>query len=117
MGSFDATVRLNTSLDEVAAALAAPDADALLAAEGGLASALAELSGPITADPADRARLATELARARAALARCRILGAAMADTARIALAAQGVMADYSRSGAPSGAAGDSRGRRLRTRF
>jgi hypothetical protein len=118
MGALDAAVRLNASLDEVAAALAAPDADALLTAEAGLASALAELGVSTDAGPADRARIAAEVARARATLARCRVLGAAISDATRIALVAQGRAADYTRSGGPTPApAGEARGRRLQARL
>lgn len=117
MGALDAAVRLTASLDEVAAALAAPDADALLAAEAGLASALAGLGEPFDEVPGDRARLAAELIRARATLARCRILGSSIADTTHIALAAQGHLSDYSRSGAVAPPTGSTRGHRLRTRL
>ncbi len=118
MGALDAAVRLNASLDEIAAALGVPDADALLAAETGLAAALADLHLAPKAALDERAALAAEVARARATLARCRILGSAIADVTRITLAARGQTADYSRSGEPAhDPAGDIRGRRLRTRL
>ncbi|MDH4067185.1 MAG: hypothetical protein OEW19_22520 [Acidobacteriota bacterium] len=119
MGALDAAVRLNASLDEVAAALVAPDADALLSAEAGLASVLAELSDPPTAGDDDPARVAAEVAQARATLARCRILGAAIADASRIALVVQGHTADYTRTGGPTSAttADGTRGNRLRARL
>jgi len=101
-----ATLRLRASLDEVAAALAWPDAAALLAAESRLAAALIELGSVRTVAPADRSGIAIELIRARAALARCRVLGAAAGDVSALALAAQGRATGYNRNGAtaPRGA-------------
>jgi hypothetical protein len=116
MDARDAALRLNASLDEVAAALAVPDADALLAAESGLAAVLAGVTGHILAS-GDRTGLAAEITRARATLARCRVLGASLADAARLALGAQGRAADYRRSGELTEAAHDTRGRGLRTRL
>jgi hypothetical protein len=118
MGTLAAAIRLNASLEEVAAALAAPDADRLLLAEAGLASALDALgnTGSVAGD--ERRQLAAEVARARAALTRCRILGAALADAARIALAAQGHASDYDRSGGRSRAVPPSaRGHHLQARL
>jgi len=118
MGALDAAARLNASLDEVAAALAAPDAEALLAAEAGLVAALDGLRLPADAAPGERAALAAAVARARATLARCRILGTALADATRIALAAQGRAADYGPSGGPMPVpASGTRGRHVRARL
>ena len=97
---LDAALRLRASLDSVAGALALPDVTALLAAEAGLAAALADLGPVRMVDPADRAAIAAELVQARAALARCRILGASASDAATLALAAQGKAAGYNRAGA-----------------
>lgn len=102
MSVLDTTARLNASLDEVAAALSAPDAEALLAAETGLAAALTELARPSTVTADERSALAAEVIRARATLARCRILGASAADVALLSLAAQGRAGDYGRSGEPA---------------
>lgn len=96
---LDATLRLRASLDLVAGALAWPDATALLAAEAGLASALADLGAVRHVDPADRAAIVAELIQARAALARCRVLGASASDAATLSLAAQGKAAGYDRGG------------------
>ncbi len=96
---LDATLRLRASLDSVAGALAWPDAAALVAAESGLAAALADLGTVRVVDPADRAAIVAELLRARAALARCRVLGAAASDAAMLSLAAQGKAAGYDRAG------------------
>ena len=96
---LDATHRLRASLDLVAGALAWPDATALLAAESGLAAALADLGTVRFVDPADRAAIVAELIQARAALARCRVLGASASDAATLSLAAQGRAAGYDRAG------------------
>lgn len=118
MGALDAALRLNASLDEVAAALAAPDADALLAAEAGLAAALTAFTSLPSAGPDDRHPIAAEVVRARATLVRCRVLGAAIADMTRITLAAQGHSTDYGPSGEPvHDRTGDIRGHRLRARL
>jgi len=98
--ALDAALRFRASLDSVAGALALPDETALLAAESGLASALADLGSIRHVDPADRAPIAAELKRARAALARCRVLGASACDAATLSLAAQGKAAGYDRAGA-----------------
>lgn len=95
-----AALRLRASLDSVAGALAWPDVTGLLMAESGLASALADLGSVKRVDPADRAAVAAELIHARAALARCRILGASASDATTLSLAAQGKAAGYNRSGA-----------------
>jgi hypothetical protein len=94
-----AALRLRASLDSVAGALALPDESALLAAESGLAAALADLGSVRQVDPADRAAIAAELQQARAALARCKILGASLSDAATLSLAAQGKAAGYNRGG------------------
>jgi hypothetical protein len=96
---LDAALRLRASLDTVAGALALPDETALLAAESGLATALADLGSVRHVDPADRMAIAAELRQARAALARCKILGASMSDATTLSLAAQGKAAGYDRGG------------------
>lgn len=97
---LDAAVRLRASLDLVAGALASPDLATLVAAESGLAAALYDLGSVSRVDAADRPLIARELVAARAALARCRVLGAAAADAATLSLAAQGKAAGYTRAGA-----------------
>lgn len=96
---LDAALRLRASLDSVAGALALPDESALLAAESGLAAALADLGSVRQIEPAERAALVAELQQARAALARCKILGASMSDATTLSLAAQGKAAGYGRGG------------------
>lgn len=115
MSTLAAAARLNASLDEVAAALARPDADALAAAEGGLAAALDEFTGELVVEPQERVLVAASVARARATLARCRVLGASLADTARLTLAANG--SAYGPDGDPAEPAVAIRGHRLRTRL
>jgi hypothetical protein len=89
MTMLDAAARLTSSLATVAAALAAADTDGLLAAEEGLASALAGMSvGPVT--PHERDLLARELAHTRANLARCRVLGRSACDATHSSLVALG---------------------------
>jgi hypothetical protein len=117
MSAFDATVRLRASLEDVAAALSAPDAEALLGTEAGLAAALADVQAYLHAPIADRGELRDELLKATGALARCRVLGASLSDAAQLALTAQGQGASYGRSGGRSPAAADPRGHRLRTRL
>lgn len=92
--------RLAAALEAVASALSAPDNSALMAAEQKLAAALAELNHVTAVASGDRAAIAVELTRARAALARCRILGAAAADVVQAALAAQGCLGGYDRRAA-----------------
>lgn len=99
---LDAALRLRASLDMVAGALALPDETALLAAESGLAAALADLGSVRHVEPTDRAAIAAELQQARATLARCKILGASMSDATTLALAAQGKAAGYNRGGVTS---------------
>lgn len=99
---LDAILHLRASLDAIAGALAQPDVAHLTTAEAALAQALAEVGAIGIVDRADRHRLAAEVIRARAALQRCRILGAMATDAARATLAAQGQSESYGRSGAAS---------------
>lgn len=96
-------VRLAAALEAVASALSTPDDAALLAAEQRLAASLVDLGGMTAVASGERAAFATELARARAALARCRVLGAAAADFVQVALAAQGRSGGYDRTATPVG--------------
>ena len=96
---LEATQRLRASLDIVAAALASPDAGALLAAESDLALAVTDAGNIRGIDRADYNALGAELILARAALSRCRFLGAMATDATRATLAAQGRSGSYGRSG------------------
>jgi hypothetical protein len=95
-----ATARLRAALDAIARALQSPDLAGLLAAELGLASALAGLGRLRGVSPLDRGAVRNELARARAALARCRALGSVIEDVAQATLVAQGRGSNYDRAGA-----------------
>lgn len=97
---LDVISRLRASLDAIAAALSQADAARLIAAESELAQALAEAGATRTIDTADRHALKAELIRARAALQRCRALGAATTDVAGATLAAHGRLDIYGPSGA-----------------
>jgi hypothetical protein len=95
----DALLHLRASLDAVAAALAQPDVAQLTSAEAALAEALTEVGVIRGVERADRHLIAAEVIRARAALQRCRILGAAASDATRATLTAQGRTDSYGRSG------------------
>jgi hypothetical protein len=84
--------RLTAALDELAGALASADLPRLLAAEPALATALEGISGSTAAD-----RRAID--DARAALLRCRRLGAGLIAFARLSLESGGAPM-YSRHGA-----------------
>ena len=88
---------LRAALEGLDAALAGVDPLAVLAAEPRLAAAVAV---PVVAGPvadADRRAVASELTRARHALARCRTTGAALADLTSVTLMAIGRDASYGR--------------------
>ena len=92
--------RLRAALERLAAALIRPDADAILACEAEIESVLGDLQGltvPSRLDlsAANRAMLRAELVTAGSALLRCRRLGAALGDYARVTLEAQGHQSGY----------------------
>jgi hypothetical protein len=94
-----AAARLRAALEDTAAALAGADLDRLLASDALLQKVLGEIhagpvqirSGPVPATPALRA----EVEHARAALRRCRRLGAVVGDYVRLSLDAQGAGLGY----------------------
>jgi len=92
--------RLTLALDAVGGALAAADAERLMAAEEQLSLALAEIARVRNVDPDDCAPMAQQLLRARGTLARCRVLGQSAYDATQAALLALGRSPDYARSGA-----------------
>ncbi|OFW46047.1 MAG: hypothetical protein A3J29_18990 [Acidobacteria bacterium RIFCSPLOWO2_12_FULL_67_14b] len=100
--TLDVACRLGSALDAVAAALASADVTALVKAEEGLAGAVANMGGANAVELGERTALFVELARARAALARCRILGAAAVDAVQATLVVQGRSGDYDRSAMPA---------------
>lgn len=89
-------VRLRVVLEALAGSLASVQLDTLLACERDLAGVLAEIEYGGQAGW-DRAATARELSAARAALMRCRRLGATLSDLARLSLVAQGRDAAYTR--------------------
>lgn len=91
-------VRLRDALEDLAAALTGVRLDALLASEARLADILADIARVPAGAPWDRTATARELAAARAMLLRCRRLGSAMGEVARISLAAQGRQSGYGRA-------------------
>ena len=101
MTALEAVNRLRTSLDEVAGALAAPNETMLLAAERGLVTALTDLAAASRQiDPAEHPAITSVVADARAALARCRILGTMLNDVARATVSVIGPGDTYDRAGA-----------------
>ena len=95
----DAVVELRLSLDAVAAALVAADADALHATQPRLTSALTALQR-VRAVPADQqGAVRAEVTRCRALLDRCRRLGAVAGEVSTAALVATGVSVGYGRVG------------------
>jgi len=105
---------LRRALEGLATALAGRDAGAVLAHEGVLHELVAMSTTSSRAATAADPALAADLAAARAALARCRALGAAHADMTRVTLDVLGRGVGYSRHGA--GAPRSPRGRDLHAR-
>jgi hypothetical protein len=93
--SIVAAARLRAALDATAAALAAPNLDALLAAEGALSDAFADLSYLRTLDDVRRRAVRDDLLAAQSALLRARQLGASLGDVVRISLQAHGQASGY----------------------
>lgn len=92
---------LRAVLDQLAAAMARGDADAVLATEPALQAAVAGRPATRPAlDAAERALVRHEVAGARAALARCRVLGAGAAQLTEATLAALDGGPSYGRQGA-----------------
>jgi hypothetical protein len=77
--------------------------DTLLACESDLASVLAEMEHGPASGTWDQHATARELGAARAALTRCRRLGATLGDLARLSLVAQGRDGGYSRQARTGG--------------
>lgn len=91
---------LRVALEGLAAALASGDASAVLDHEPVVRAALGAPDPAPTLTDAARAEARRDLAGARAALARCRALGAASAVLANATLDALGRSAGYTRQGA-----------------
>lgn len=110
----DAVAELRLSLDAVAAALVAADADALHATQPRLSSALTALRRVRTVPAAQHDLVRAEVTRCRALLDRCRRLGAVASELSSAALVAAGVSVGYGRVGGASATA--LRGTHLRER-
>lgn len=106
---------LRAALDQLAAAMTLGDADAVLAVEPVLQAAVSRQTATMTSlASTERDVVLHELASARAALARCRALGAGAARVAGATLEALGRAPFYSRHGAGTSRA--PRGRGLKAR-
>ncbi|MEP7118933.1 MAG: hypothetical protein ABI880_15190 [Acidobacteriota bacterium] len=111
----DVAAELRLALEMLAAAIIIGDADGVLAAEPLLQAAVArQATAMTTIASADRDLVTKDLLDARAALARCRALGAGRALVAAATLDALGRAPSYSRHGA--GPTRSLRGRRLKAR-
>jgi len=106
--------RLRACLDDLTAALVDGDEPALLALEGRFVDALSAAMRIHTVTAADRDLVRAELTHARAALLRCRGLGAALRQVGLDSLRALGAAVDYDRDGAVK--AGSRRSRDLNAR-
>jgi hypothetical protein len=111
----DVAAGLRAALEQLAAAMTRGDADAVLAAEPLLQAAVGRQAATLAAmASADRDLITRDLLDARAALARCRALGAGRALVAAATLEALGRAPSYSRQGA--GPTRSLRGRGLKAR-
>ena len=90
--AVSATMRLRLALEGAAEALAHAQVEGLLASEGAIEFALAELPqmGSIASDERDAVR--RELEAAERALLRCRRLGSTLTDYVRLTLASHGTV-------------------------
>jgi hypothetical protein len=91
----EAVAGLRAALQQTAAALAAPNLDALLAAEQQIEAALARLPPVEALSSEERMAVRAEVEAASGALTRCRRLGAALNEFVRTSLDVQGRGAEY----------------------
>jgi hypothetical protein len=91
--AVSATIRLRLALEGAAESLAHAQVEGLLASEGALEFALAELPPMQDLGGDDRAAVRRELEAAERALLRCRRLGSTLADYVRLTLASHGAAA------------------------
>lgn len=111
----DVAAGLRAALDQLAAAMTGGDADAVLAVEPVLQAAVSRQTATMTSlASTERVVVLHHIASARAALARCRALGAGRAAVAAATLDALGRAPFYSRHGA--GTSRDPRRRGLKAR-
>ena len=85
--AVSATIRLRLALEGAAEALAHAQVEGLLASEGALEFALAELPPMHGLDEGEREAVRRELEAAERALLRCRRLGSTLSDYVRLTLA------------------------------
>jgi hypothetical protein len=85
--AVSATIRLRLALESAAEALAHAQVEGLLASEGALEFALAELPPMQELPDGERAAVRRELEAAERALLRCRRLGSTLTDYVRLTLA------------------------------
>ncbi|MBL8136890.1 MAG: hypothetical protein JNL48_09730 [Acidobacteria bacterium] len=97
---LDQARELREVLEVLAAALGRGDTAAVLAAEPALQAVVAAAGRAGAPGPDERAATAAELHRARTALARCRVLGAASAELTAVTQDVLGGAGAYSRHGA-----------------
>jgi hypothetical protein len=88
--AVSATIRLRLALEGAAEALAHAQVEGLLASEGALEFALAELPPMQGLAGGERDAVRRELEAAERALLRCRRLGSTLSDYVRLTLASQG---------------------------
>jgi hypothetical protein len=88
--AVSATMRLRLALEGAAEALAHAQVEGLLASEGALEFALAELPPLQGLDAGERDAVRRELEAAERALLRCRRLGSTLSDYVRLTLASHG---------------------------
>jgi hypothetical protein len=112
--AVSATIRLRLALEGAAEALAHAQVEGLLASEGALEFALAELSPMDALDGDERDAVRRELEAAERALLRCRRLGLTLTDYVRLTLASH-ASASAATNYTPD-ASGDYAGRGLNAR-
>ena len=98
--AVSATIRLRLALEGAAESLAHAQVEGLLASEGALEFALAELPPMQNLGDDDRVAVRRELEAAERALLRCRRLGSTLTDYVRLTLASHGAAAAPYTSGA-----------------
>jgi hypothetical protein len=96
---LDAATSLRTALERAGDGLATANLTALLDSEIALAAALAVLPTERGAVDGVRDEVLQELARARAALTRCRRLGGALSEMVRVTMNVQGRTGGYGADG------------------
>ncbi len=110
MNALSAATRLRGELEALSNVLISGDGTTLVAMEERLALAVDALSKHDRIDGSDRPPLAAAVLGVRAALLRCRTLGAGIAHVAQATLAARGQQANYDHHAGVSAASQSVRG-------